>query len=257
MEGGRRTTFILQAIQLILPKLEVSIVDNAPEAIELARLVETLISNLEPSTGAEHSKRGGDVIDEKLYQLFQVSIRGISLAIGNVVLRESFYNTCAHYLSRITSPGSTHKDLRRHSQQTIKTSGAPLIEAVCDDAYAGQETCRVSAFLLLNLLATLDSRENSFILADAISQSNYLSMFLDTIKALPSEFRSAQATGESGLLLIWIQANETAPRHSFTAVLLQSAAFVPSAALSNEGRSDSCSQCRLVSRSTGVRAVRC
>jgi nuclear pore complex protein Nup205 len=202
MEGGRRTTFILQAIQLILPKLEVSIVDNVPEAIELARLAETLISNLEPATGADHSKRGGDVIDEKLYQLFQVSIRGISLAVGNVVLRESFYNTCAHYLSRITSPGSTHKDLRRHSQQTVKTAGAPLVEAVCDDAYAGQETCRVSAFLLLNLLAALDSRENSFILADAISQYNYLSMFLDALKALPSEFRDAQASGESDLLFV-------------------------------------------------------
>ncbi|KAL1966846.1 hypothetical protein VTN77DRAFT_3811 [Rasamsonia byssochlamydoides] len=205
MEGGRRTTFILQAIQLILPKLEVTIVDNVPEAIELARLAETLISKLDPSTGADHSSRGGDVIDEKLYQLFQVSIRGISLAIGNVVLRESFYNICSHYLSRITSPGSTHKDLRRHSQQTVKTAGAPLVEAVCDDAYAGQETCRVSALLLLNLLAALDSRENSFFLADAISQSNYLSMFLDAIKALPSEFRNAQAS-DIPLLLSYYEA---------------------------------------------------
>jgi nuclear pore complex protein Nup205 len=195
MEGGRRTSFILQAIQLILPKLELTIVDNIAEAVELARLAETLISKLDPPTASKQPNRSGDIIDDKLYRLFQVSIRGISLSLGNVALRELFYNICSHYVSRILLPGSTHQTLRRNSQQTIKTAGIPLIEAVCDDAYTGQETCRISALLLLNLLAVLDAHENSFLLAEAISQSNYLSMFLDAMKTLASEFRDAQASG--------------------------------------------------------------
>lgn len=195
MDVGRRTTFILHTIQLTLPKLEASIEENIPEAIELARLAETLISRLDSSATTSHSSRGGDVIDEKLYQLFQICIRGIALAIGNVNLRECFYNICSQYLSRITVPGPTHEGLRRQSQQTVKTAGPALVEMICDDAYAGQETCRVSALLLLNLLAVLDSQENSFHLADSISQSNYLSMFLDAIRALPNEFRNAQASG--------------------------------------------------------------
>lgn len=72
-----------------------------------------------------------------------------------------------------------------------------MIEAVSDDAYAGQETCKVSAILLLNLLAELDAQEHSHLLAETISQSNYLSMFLDSIKTLSSEFRDAQAHGMS------------------------------------------------------------
>jgi nuclear pore complex protein Nup205 len=195
METGRRTTFILQAINLILPKLEMTVTDNASESIELARLAEALVSKLDASSSASRPSRGGDVIDEKLYQLFQVSLRGISLAVGNVSLRESFYNICAHYLARITLSQSTHHNLRHQTQQAVRTSGVSLVEAICDDGYAGQESCRVSALLLLNLLAELDAQEKSFLLADAISQSNYLNMFLDSIKTLPSEFRETQAQG--------------------------------------------------------------
>ncbi|KAH8705422.1 nuclear pore complex subunit Nup192 [Talaromyces proteolyticus] len=155
MEAGR-----------LLPKLESAMIENTTEGIELAQLAEALISKLENLPSASRPSRGGDVIDEKLYQLFQLSLRGISLA--------SFYNICAHYLSRITLLG-------HQSQQAIKTSGVSFIEVICDDAYAGQESCR------------LDAQEQSFMLAEAISQSNYLNMFLDSVKAVPSEFRDAQS----------------------------------------------------------------
>ncbi|EED22944.1 nuclear pore complex subunit Nup192, putative [Talaromyces stipitatus ATCC 10500] len=194
MEEGRRRTFILQAISLITPKLEGAMVDNVAEAIQLAQLAETLISKLDSSLSPSHQGRGGDLIDEKLYQLVQISIRGICSSIGDVSLRESFYNICAHYISRITTtPGSIHQNLRRQCQLAVKASGVSLVEAVSDDAYAGQDTCKVSAILLLNLLAELDAQEHSHFLAETISQSNYLNMFLDSIKTLSSEFRDAQA----------------------------------------------------------------
>ncbi|KAJ9266306.1 hypothetical protein DTO212C5_6393 [Paecilomyces variotii] len=205
IDSGRQTTFILHAIQLALPKLEVAIMENAFEAIELARLSETLISKLDSGATKTQSGRGGDVIDEKLFQLFQICTRGITSAIGNLSLRETFYNICSQYLSRITSSGPRYATLRRHSQKTVKSTGPALVEMICDDAYAGQETCRVSALLLLNLLATLDSQENAFYLADCISQSNYLSMFLDAVRALPTEFRNAQAS-DTPLLLSFYEA---------------------------------------------------
>lgn len=194
IDGGRRPTFILHSIQMILPKLETAVEEDLPEAIELARLAETLISNLESTTSNAKSTRSGDIIDDKLHQLFQICIRGIILATGNVSLRETFYNICSHYITRIASPDPAHENLRRHSQQVVKTAGLALIEATCDDAYSGQETCRVSALLLLNLLATLDNQADS-ILAESISQSNYLALFLDAIRTLPIELRNAQASG--------------------------------------------------------------
>ena len=194
IDSGRRPTFILHSIQLILPKLETAVEEDLPEGVELARLSETLISKLEPATSQGKSTRSGDIIDEKLHQLFQICIRGIILTSGNINLRETFYNICSHYISRITSPDPAHEHMRRHSQQVVKTAGISLIEATCDDAYSGQETCRVSALLLLNLLASLDNQADSS-LAESISQSNYLGLFLDAIRALPVELRNAQASG--------------------------------------------------------------
>ena len=194
IDGGRRPTFILHSIQLILSKLETAVEEDLPEGVELARLAETLISKLEPTVSKAQSTRSGDIIDEKLHQLFQICIRGIILTTSNINLRETFYNICSHYITRITSPDPAHEIMRRHSQQVVKTAGISLIEATCDDAYTGQETCRVSALLLLNLLAALDNQADST-LAESISQSNYLGLFLDAIRTLPDELRNAQASG--------------------------------------------------------------
>lgn len=195
LDDATRPTFILHAIQMILPKLEISIESESLEAIELARLGETLISKLASDLPGASTSRSGDVIDEKLHQLFQVSMRGIMQASGNVSLREVLYSICSHYITRITSSDITHESRRRHSQQIVKTAGPSLVEAVCDDAYTGQEACRASALLFLNCLAALDSRTDC-VLAELISQSNYLSLFLDAIRSLPLELRNAQAAGK-------------------------------------------------------------
>lgn len=195
LDSGRKSTFILHAIQLILPKLEFAIAGGLPEAVQLARLAETLIGKLDSTVSQGDLNRSGDVIDEKLHQLFQICIHGIGMSSIDANLRETFYSISALYISRITSPGTAHEGLRRQSQQVIRKGGALLIETACDDAYAGQESCRVSALLLLNLLATLDTQADSM-LAESISQSNYLGLFLETIRALPTELRNAPPSGK-------------------------------------------------------------
>lgn len=194
LEGGRKSTFVLHAIQLVLPKLEAAIEEDLPEGLDLARLAETLMENLESAPSKSTVRRNGDIVDEKLHQLFQVCMRGIVLATESVHLKETFYNICALYVARIISPGSGDESIRQHTQQVVKSSGHSLLEAICDDAYSGQETCRVSAVLLLNALATLDKHADA-VLAESISQSNHLGLFLDSIRALPLELRNAQADG--------------------------------------------------------------
>ncbi|THC96789.1 hypothetical protein EYZ11_003714 [Aspergillus tanneri] len=177
LDGGRKSTFILHSIQLILPKLDAAVEDDTLEAVELARLAETLVSELDSTaTDGTLARRSGDVIDEKLHQLFQICVRGIILATGNTNLRETFYNICSHYIARIISPDTAQGSMKQHSQQVIKTAGPALIEAVCDDAYAA-----------------LDKQEDST-LAELISQSNYLSLFLDAIRTLHVELKNTQAS---------------------------------------------------------------
>lgn len=204
LDDASRPTFILHAIQLILSKLEAAISEDSLEAFELARLAETLIGRLAFDLSTVPASRSGDIIDEKLHQLFQVSARGIVLSSNNVQLREVLYTICSHYITRITSSGSTqdstHDNLRAQSQQLVKTAGAGLVDKICDDAYASQDTCRAAALLMLNCLAVLDSRTDC-ILAGMISQSNFLSLFLDAIRSLPVELQNAEAVGKIRLLV--------------------------------------------------------
>ncbi|KAJ5932503.1 hypothetical protein N7516_006992 [Penicillium verrucosum] len=199
IDEGSRPAFILHSIQLILPKLTTAIEADLPEALELARLAELLIGRLASEPSTTDASRNGDVIDEKLHQLFQLCIRGTNLATGNVLLRETLYSICSHYIIRITSSSKGHENLRRLSQHVIKAAGSSLIETMCDDAYTGQESCRASALVLLNSLAVLD-RQTDCVLAELISRSNYLSLFLDALRSLPIELHNAQASDTPALL---------------------------------------------------------
>jgi nuclear pore complex protein Nup205 len=194
IDEGSRPAFILHSIQLVLPKLATAIEADLPEAVELARLADLLIGRLGTEVSAIEASRSGDVIDEKLHQLFQLCLRGANLATGNVFLRETLYSICSHYITRITSSATSHENLRVLSQRVIKTAGSGLIEALCDDAYTGQESCRASALVLLNCLSVLD-RQTDCVLAESISRSNYLSLFLDALRSLPLELHNAQASG--------------------------------------------------------------
>ena len=192
LEPGRMAMFILQVLQVILPKLEQSMERSKAEALELAHLAETLISKLDtvaPGTGE-------DIIEERMFSLFQISINNIPLAGDGSDLRQSFYHICTTYLARITRLHSTHPRFGQRAQQAIRSSGPGLVEIVCDDAYSGNEACRVSALLFLNLLAVLDRQQESSLLVNTIVQSNYLGIFLDVVRAMASEFRNASPLGE-------------------------------------------------------------
>ncbi|RDW63036.1 nuclear pore complex Nup192/Nup205 family protein [Aspergillus mulundensis] len=204
LDGGRKSTFILHAIQLILPKLETAIEDDLPEGLDLARLAEFLVESLDTAPAkVAPSRRNGDLIDEKLHQLFQICVRGLILSNGGVHLKETFHNICSIYVSRIVSPGTGNESMRQHSQQVVRSAGRALIEAICDDAYTGQETCRVAAVLLLNSLAALDKQADAT-LAESLAQSNYLSLFLDSIRVLPLELKNAPAS-DTPILLSYYQ----------------------------------------------------
>jgi nuclear pore complex protein Nup205 len=193
LEPSRMAMLILQVFQLILPKLEQSVERNNAEAVELARLAETLINKLDAVT----STTSEDVIEERMYSLFQACIHAIPLALELSDLRQIFYHICTTYLSRITRFGASHSRFGHRAQQTVKASGSGLFEILCDDAFSGTESCRISALLLLSLLAVLDHQQDSSLLVTVIVQSNYLGIFLDVVRGMATEFRNASAAGKS------------------------------------------------------------
>lgn len=193
MDLGRKAMFVLQVLQVILPKLEMAVNANAPEAIELARLAESLIETLDSGSASEGHSRS-DIIDERLHYMFQACLRGIPSVLENTVLRECLFDICSRYLSRIIYGGKRHERFRSYAHQTMQNAGPNMVELISDDAYSGPDSCRISALVLLNMLTILDRQHSSILVLESIVRSNHLSMFIDNIRAMPLEFNRAQST---------------------------------------------------------------
>ncbi|KAI9678670.1 MAG: hypothetical protein M1817_005727 [Caeruleum heppii] len=191
IDSDLRTTLILQTLQLTLPKLERYATENVPAALELARLSKVLLSGLRSGIPALSKSRAGDITSERLFHLFRISLRGIQSPLSTDGLRELLYSICYRYLMGLSDTST--KDLKRHNTQTIKTSGERLIDIICDDGFVGDGTCRVSALLLLDALVDLAQEEDSAYVVECLARLNYIGILVDSIQAIPSELRAAQA----------------------------------------------------------------
>jgi len=195
LDSGVITTLALQALQVILPKLERYATENVTEAFELARLSKALLFHLDFTSSSFKWGRAGDVANDRLFQLFRVCLRGIHSPVATTQLRETFYNICYRYLTGMAEISSTNPVLRRHSTQTVKAAGERLIDVICDDAYTGEETCRISALLLLDALVSLAKQEESRYIIDSLVRINFIGILVDAIKNIPIELRATIAQG--------------------------------------------------------------
>ncbi|KAI9842542.1 MAG: hypothetical protein M1837_007055 [Sclerophora amabilis] len=195
-----KTAFILQTLQLILPKLEKQSLDNVTEALEIARLAKTLLFNLDFVESSLGKGRAGDMANDRLFQLFRISLHSIHSPAATSQLREIFYSICYRYLTAMSDVPSTSTFIRRHSIQTIKASGERLIDVICDDAYAAEGASRISALLLLDALVSLGQQENSKYIIESFTRLNFISLLVDAIKHMPSEIRDTNAQHVSLLL---------------------------------------------------------
>ncbi|KAI5304548.1 hypothetical protein KEM56_006365, partial [Ascosphaera pollenicola] len=200
MDTVRRSVFMLHVLQAILPKLEAALAASAPEAIELAKLAETLMEKLGATNDAADVS-GGNIIDERLNSLFQACIGGVPSVLENTELRSYLYGICARYLKRITNSGSSQCE---EAHQVVQAAGPAVIATICDDAYTGEDGCRVSALIFLELLTALDRLRSSSLIIDSMTRQNHLAMFVDVVRTMPEEFRHAE-TSEVQALLVYYQ----------------------------------------------------
>lgn len=195
LDSGATTTFVLQALQVILPKLERYATENVTEAFELARLSKALLSHLDFTSSSFDWGRAGDLTNDRLFQLFRVCLRGIRSPVATTELRETFYIICYRYLTGTAEISSANPAVRRYSTQTVKAVGEKLVDIICDDAYAGEETCRISAILLLDALVSLAKEEESRYMIDSLVRINFIGILVDAIKNISTELRATAAQG--------------------------------------------------------------
>ncbi|KAJ9613592.1 hypothetical protein H2200_003534 [Cladophialophora chaetospira] len=211
MEPTSKVQFILHMVQVMLPKLDVFIVDERADVIELARIADALLFSLSQNALANNNL--DNLITDKLFQLFRASIEGIAAASSNPALRTVFYSICSQYLARITASTASsdvNAKARRNSMDCIRSASQRLVQTMCDDAEDGPDECRLNALGVLSLLTSLSRMEKSNFVLNSLVKANLLEILIDPLKVVGSEFQDAEpgyrrsllATFEARMLLL-------------------------------------------------------
>ncbi|KAL5443771.1 hypothetical protein PMIN07_002944 [Paraphaeosphaeria minitans] len=199
-DDSERTAFILQALQVILPKLELSYGTDIDTALQLASLSETLIERIDLKSSAFENTRNGDLANDRLAQLFRAALAGVYSPISTSRLREYCYQICFRYIQGTFEKATRGSLLGRHTLTTMKNCGSQLLEVVCDDAYSGERTCRISALLLLNAFVAVATRQESKYMLDTFGSLNFTGVLVDNIKHIPEELKAATGSQVAVLL---------------------------------------------------------
>jgi nuclear pore complex protein Nup205 len=88
--------------------------------------------------------------------------------------------------------------MRKHSTYTIRAAGERLMDVICDDAYAGEQTCRISALLFLGELIILARQEDSKYIIEALVRLNFIGLVVDSIQNILAELRDSRPEGKKG-----------------------------------------------------------
>ena len=195
MDNTTRRTFVLQALQVTSPKLELYASQTRPEAEILAKYAHTLVAQFDKFRNlATDHQRTGDVANDRLFQLFRIALKAIPNPEGDEVLREALYKICCRYLSSTTS-GTDASPHFKNNIRIVKSGGSKLIDVICDDAYGSEGTCRVAAVLLLDALTRLAIKENSNYLVESLMRTNFVIVLVESINDITEELRDTPASG--------------------------------------------------------------
>ena len=193
MEPMIKVQFILHMVQILLPKLDVYIVDERPDVIELARAIDALLLALSQTDLSTTHMEG--MITEKLFQVFRASIEGIAAANTHIPLRTTFYSICTQYVVRIVSTSGPTSDAtakaRRNCVDCLRSASHRLVQIMCDDAEDGVDECRLNSLNLLSLLTSLARMEKSNFVLDALVKANLLEILIDPLKHVAPEMQDA------------------------------------------------------------------
>ncbi|KAL1628628.1 hypothetical protein SLS56_005737 [Neofusicoccum ribis] len=232
-DDSTKTSFILQALQVILPKLEKAYTEHVGTAVDLADLARRLLTNVNfKSKSIEEKGRTSDLAKDRLLQLFRVALSGIYCLVSTAELREICYQICYRYLrgtakdagkpiaingsmarsfsgtlnaSALVKSSPKPLTLTSQTMRTVKSAGNKMIDVVCDDSFTGQGTCRVSALLFMDSLVSLSAREDEKYIIDSLVRLNFIDVLVDSIKVIPTELGNT-SSAEVPLLLSFIDA---------------------------------------------------
>lgn len=224
-DESTKIVFVLQTLQIILPRLE-NCLENAADALELAKLTKALLFSLNLDSNAFKEGDLGQNLSDKLFHVFELSLRAINAVGANGPLKELFYSISYRYLTgtsetevpvspeidnlndldgrprragrsnRAPAPAPIPGLRKPHSTQTVKLAGDRLIDIICDDALVGEQNCRIAALLLLGALVKMAKQEGSNYIIDSLNRLNFISILVHSIGDLANVLQEASREGE-------------------------------------------------------------
>lgn len=190
-----KSSFVLQALQVVLPRLEQAYSDDTTSALLYAQLARTLLQQVDTSSAAKGSSLATDSTSDRFFQLFSIALIGIQDPRSSSELRLSCSQICLRYLRNIARAGDS--TWRKSCMQSVTACGDGLIETLCDEAYTGSKDNRIAALLLLGALAATCNRDNSRALVDALTRINFINVLVNNLKHIPREYKSPESSGKS------------------------------------------------------------
>lgn len=225
-QGPPKMAFLLQALQAILPSLEAYSAISADEAYELARVAKVLLFKLDLDQdgggGGTQDKETftiGNLISDKLFQLFQICLDSIGKWAGSPELRALYYTICYRYLTAVVDktataashPGRNTPALVRHrTLKAIQAHGERLLNVICDDAYGSDPLCQTSAMVLLSALVhTSRAADDDPHVIDALNRLNFIGVLVDSLRTVLSETDDDQEQYGAAKLALVLQLCQT------------------------------------------------
>lgn len=188
LEPPAKSAFVLQALQIVLPKFDKGLAEDSSNTSALAKLTHTLV-RAAGSGLTELSSKEGNVANERLLHAFRTALKGIGVATESVGLRETCYQIVRHFIKSITSAPSGQSAVLRQSMKIIESAGERLIESICEDALSSQGTCRISAVLMLESCVQLFQVGKTSNIVHALTRLNFTAVLVDSIRSIAAEFQ--------------------------------------------------------------------
>lgn len=196
-EGTARTSFYLQALQAILPSLEAFATDRPAVAFDLAKLARVLLTKFDlksAGTGDKQSKAIGNLVGDKLFQLFQICLQAIGSWAGGTELRTIYYEICYRYLIGVSEDPTSTSSIK--AIKTVQVYGERLINVICDDAHSGEPSCQAAAYILLNALVNTSRQERDDHVVEMLNRLNFIGILVDSLRNIMHEWQGIFSNGK-------------------------------------------------------------
>ncbi|QIW94678.1 hypothetical protein AMS68_000196 [Peltaster fructicola] len=212
-EHDGKPSLAQQALQIVIPRLDLAFREDVESAAQLAKLTLVLVRVLSrPTTASE-----GAVLrsaSDQLIQVFRSCVRATADSDIDLGLRDVCYRiNCLVISTLLSSNLESSAKQRQQLVSHIHDTGDRIVRVVAEDAFSGRGVTRISALLFLDTIMKMSGEGGrSSNALRSLSKVNFVPVLIDaSIGSVAATFRTTDVEAGSSLAYF----------HTATALLLR------------------------------------